>query len=498
MMISSKELFDKRNKAASKLWERFPETLRHILITMDRSNGEYGASEALRYLNEHKVSPPDHSGTSKLDYLRWVDRVFRDILYPVFNHEDLWENRGDEIEEILARAESYLHDLTEDYERLSVMSRDERGFYDSADLVTIAQDLDMFFCIMYWYKKEDEQFDKKLIDIFEATKRNVSYLLQHEYAADLKELDFYGMEDYLPMRFYYWENIAWLYHFGGAAEFTLPLIKTYEEYINYLQDLDVGSNWKIRDEISVRAEEDLQFLYELDIDRKKDEIPEDEYLDYVEQCELKIQESKDRVEIIRNTQETGLQTHECESISEEERDMVKKWEESCRVLRNEMGRISYSTWIEPLSIHHVDRRNSILYLKGPKQEKLIEHINERYLGQIEAAVKMFSPELEYVVIRPYDPEVENKHYHQLFGGFTNDLRSLMLSYPTMPVVIFSGSESGGSEQYVADVTGTEVVEGYVHDPESGEFTEKIIAVYVNRPEKIDNDRFIPSEDEVPF
>lgn len=357
----------------------------------------------------------------------------------------------------------------------------------------------MFFCIMYWYKEDDKQFYKKLEDIFEATKRNVGYLLQHEYAAELKELDFHGMDDYLPMQFYYWETIAWLYHFGGAAEFTLPLMEIYEEYVSFLYALDAGSNWQVRDEIAVRAEEDLQFLYELNTDRIKDEVPESDYPYYVGQCEKKIQESKERVEALRHSSDIRIQTAEGESENGEDVEWEKKWEDACRVLKDEIGQISYSTWIEPLSIHHVDSRNGILYLKGPKQEELIDHINEHYMRQIEVAITMFAPELEKIVILPYDPEMQNKHYHKAWGGdFTNELRSFMLAYPTMPVVVFSESEYGGSEQYIADVTRTEVVEGCAHDPETGEFSEKIIAVYVNRPKKIGDDRFIMDEEEIPF
>jgi len=498
-MINSKELYEMRNKVASKLWKEIPITLRHILTTMNSSGGEYGASDALRYLNEHRVGLHDHSGTSKFEYLKWVDRVFRDMcMYPLFSHEDIWENQGDEVEEILARAERYLRDLAADYDCLSSMARDENGFINCGDdLVTIAQDLDMFFCIMYWYKEDDKQFNQKLEDIFEATKRNVSCLLQNDNAAELK--DFHGMEDYLPMHFIYWENIAWLYHYGGAAEFTLPLMEIYEEYVNFLYSLDAGRNWQVRDEIVMRAEEDLQFLYELDADSMIDEVPENEYPYYVEQCGKRVQESKKRVEELRRSRDIRLQAAESESENDEDVDWEKKWEDACRVLRDEIGQISYDTWIDPLSIHHVDSRNGILYLKGPKQEELIDHINEHYMRQIEVAITMFAPELEKIVILPYDPEMQNKHYHKAWGGdFTNELRSFLLAYPTLPVVVFGESEYGDSEQYIADVTRTEVVEGCAHDPKTGEFTEKIIAVYVNRPKKIEDGLFIPDEDEIPF
>lgn len=136
-MIDGKELYEKQHKAAKAAWEELPEALQDMILTIFHSNGEYGVSDAIRYLSEHKVNSSEHCGTAKLEYLKWVDRVFRDM-YPVFNHEDLWENQGKEIEEILARAEGYLRDLAADYEQLSIMSRDEMGFYDSSDLVKIA------------------------------------------------------------------------------------------------------------------------------------------------------------------------------------------------------------------------------------------------------------------------------------------------------------------------------------------------------------------------
>lgn len=497
-MIKSKDLYDKRNEMAEAAWEKFPEALQNLILTMFHSNGEYGVSEAIRYLSEHKVSMSDHSGTSKLTYLRWVDKVFRNM-YLMFEFEDSWGKYGDEIEDILLCANGYIRDLASDYNHLSVMPKDEMSFCDNTDLVRLSQDFDMFFCTLYWYKEEHEKFEEMLEKIFDATKRNVSYMLQHEYAAELKELDFWDMDDFLPMEFYYWENIAWLYHGGGAAAFPQLLIQIYEEYVSFLYSLEVGSNWKTRNELVVKAEEDLQFLYELDIDRVKDDVSDDEYPDYIEQCEQKVQESKERVDAIKKPYAVDVHNQECEDGREEmeEKNWEAVWAETRRLLSNKTSRLSFSSWIESLSLHYVDKHNMIMYLLWPENEKLVDHLNKNHLEQIENEVKMIAPEIEHIEILPANNKMMKQYYHRKWGDLSNRLRELLLAYKTTPAVIFLDPDNDEIGTYMVDPSRTEIVEGFAHNPETGEFTEKVIAIRIKKPRNIDDDFFVP-EEEIPF
>ena len=496
-MVNNKELFEKRNKMAEATWETFPEALQDLILTMFHSNGEYGVSDAIRYLREHKVSLSEHSGTAKLTYLRWVDKVFRNMCHLMFEFEDSWGRYGEDIEEILLCADGYLRDLAADYDHLSVMSKDELSFYDSTDLVILSQDFDMFFCALYWYKEEHEKFEERLERIFEATKRNITYLLQHEYAAELK-LDFWDMDDFLPMEFYFWENIAWLYHGGGAVAFPQRLIQIYEEYVDFLYALEVGRNWKTRNELVIKAEHDLQFLYEMDIDRIKDEVSEDEYPDYIEQCEQKVQESKERVDAIRKPYAINInQESEDDCEEDDERDWEAVWSEASKSLSKKIGQLSFGTWIEPLSLYYVDKHNMIMYLLWTEQEKLINYLEKDYLAQIEDEIKIIAPEIEHLEILTANVEMQNQHYHKKWSDKTNFLRELLLAYKTTPAVIFIEPDNDEKEPYMIDPSRTEIVEGYAHDPETGAFTEKVIAISIKKPRNIDDDFFVP-EEEIPF
>lgn len=66
----------------------------------------------------------------------------------------------------------------------------------------------------------------------------------------------------------------------------------------------------------------------------------------------------------------------------------------------------------------------------------------------------------------------NQYYHKKWRVFTEKLHSLMNEYPTLPVV-FPCS-------YEADTYSLDCSIGYVHDHETGEFKEKIIAVHSDR------------------
>ena len=63
---------------------------------------------------------------------------------------------------------------------------------------------------------------------------------------------------------------------------------------------------------------------------------------------------------------------------------------------------------------------------------------------------------------------EQMSYHGKYGAFTKKLQTLMKDYPTLPVVVLqNGKGKNGAACSIA----------YVHDTTTGEFREKIIAVY---------------------
>ena len=322
-------------------------------------------------------------------------------------------------------------------------------------------------------------------------------MLSHE-AAELWELDA-GLNGFYSLEFYYWQPLMWAFHEGGAITYTQDLIEAYENYISYLLGLEIwGSSRKVRDEVILKAEKDLQWLYECEMDGLENEDNPEESAHYYDACRRKLMKSRERVKTIKGSYDPCVTSCESEDGFEEDRNWGRIWEDTCRVLRDGLGQISYKTWIEPITIHHVDNRNGILYLSWSNDERLLEHVEDHYLDKIETAVTMFVPEIEKIVILPCDPKMQNQHYHRMWGEkFTYDLRSLMDAYPTAPVVVFCESGEDETESYIADPGRTKVVEAVAHDPKTGEPAEKIIAIYINQPRKIENDFFVP-EEEIPF
>ena len=80
-------------------------------------------------------------------------------------------------------------------------------------------------------------------------------------------------------------------------------------------------------------------------------------------------------------------------------DKNKIWGTTLNYLKANTTKLSYDTWISPLSIHHIEEETGIIYLSWPNQGKLINHINDHYLNQIENAINSSLDKPFRVVIR---------------------------------------------------------------------------------------------------
>jgi chromosomal replication initiator protein len=80
-------------------------------------------------------------------------------------------------------------------------------------------------------------------------------------------------------------------------------------------------------------------------------------------------------------------------------DKNKIWGTTLNYLKANTTKHSYDTWISPLSIHHIEEETGIIYLSWPNQGKLINHINDHYLNQIENAINSSLDKPFRVVIR---------------------------------------------------------------------------------------------------
>ena len=78
----------------------------------------------------------------------------------------------------------------------------------------------------------------------------------------------------------------------------------------------------------------------------------------------------------------------------------KIWGTTLNFLKEHNTELSYNTWLAPLRIHHIEEDSGIIYLAWPNQAKLISHINDHYLIQIENAINSSSDKKYRVVIKP--------------------------------------------------------------------------------------------------
>ena len=86
-------------------------------------------------------------------------------------------------------------------------------------------------------------------------------------------------------------------------------------------------------------------------------------------------------------------------------DKNKIWGTTLNFLKANTNNLSYTTWIAPLYIHHIEEEAGIIYLAWPEQSKLINHINEHYLNLIENALNS-SLDKKYRVVIKQEKEYE--------------------------------------------------------------------------------------------
>ena len=92
-------------------------------------------------------------------------------------------------------------------------------------------------------------------------------------------------------------------------------------------------------------------------------------------------------------------------------DKNKIWGTILNSLKDSTTNLSYTTWIAPLYIHHIEEDSGIIYLAWPNQANLVNHINDHYLNQIQKEVNKCMDKKYRVVVKQekeYDaPKVES-------------------------------------------------------------------------------------------
>ena len=317
-------------------WDGFPETYKNMLMAMYFSDGDYCVMEAMRFLQENKVDKNEYSGNAKLNYLRWTDRFFRE-LSTLFSNEDFWKENIETLEDILCCAERYLKDLSGDYHEITHAHRTEAGYQDDTNLVNLAQTQDFYFSLLYWRQGKKEEFRERLGKVFSATMRNARYVIFHENARNLIKLDFHGMDGFDSVEFIYWTPLSWLYDENCMTGFIHELIPVYEEYVEFLSDMEGEMDSVVRDRFMLDAETNLQKLYDIYFERMADEVlvNEDFYDDCLSEKAGKIKDCESRIEKI----ETRLFEDRADLKASRQTELARKWED----VRTDMkGNISIS------------------------------------------------------------------------------------------------------------------------------------------------------------
>ena len=86
-------------------------------------------------------------------------------------------------------------------------------------------------------------------------------------------------------------------------------------------------------------------------------------------------------------------------------DKNKIWGSILNSLKDNTTNLSYTPWISPLYIHHIEEDSGIIYLAWPNDAKLINHINDHYLTLIENEVNN-TTDKEYRVLIKQEKEYE--------------------------------------------------------------------------------------------
>ena len=86
-------------------------------------------------------------------------------------------------------------------------------------------------------------------------------------------------------------------------------------------------------------------------------------------------------------------------------DKNKIWGSILNSLKDNTTNLSYTTWISPLYIHHIEENSGIIYLAWPNEAKLVTFLNDHYLKLIENTVNNIM-EKEYRVIIKQEKEYE--------------------------------------------------------------------------------------------
>ncbi len=215
-------------------WAGFPEDLKNLFVNAFFFEGKekYVFPGVLQYVLDNKVQV-ENGWLDKKTYLLWVDRLFTDLLMPC-KDEEVWREHLDSIGDLLFFAEELINQMESDAWK---HNRTEEDLLRKESMVYIAQNLQVFFSLYALIKEDEKLLERSLSRVVEATKANITYVLNKDDAEVL--LDMYGQS--VILGFYYvpgnsfLDPLEWLSHevssYGDQPGYLIP---AYDKYIAFL------------------------------------------------------------------------------------------------------------------------------------------------------------------------------------------------------------------------------------------------------------------------
>ena len=277
-------------------WEGVPEELKYLCIVGVTCN-DYSTSGALKYLMDHiDICTSSMSRMNPYDFLKCVNRVFEDCLYPLELHEEDWKNHASDISKILSAAEYFFKRyVPSDYK---TGNRDEFDRLRTYNFIEIYQHLDVYKCTLDAIMENWIDLKARINSLIDSTKRNVKYLVRF---TDLEEIeDDESIEGYHFPGFDSWQPLNWVCREAlSNATWLKHLIPDYEKYVISLYEIIEESEQSDAEKLIYQAEDNLENLCDYAIMYLETDL-EDDYGDsYIINDEIKnfkemVQKSKDR------------------------------------------------------------------------------------------------------------------------------------------------------------------------------------------------------------
>ncbi len=224
-------------KRKNSYWKGIPEELKLMCIAEIRGSEHYCTRSIIRYLldNMNRCDSIINCVTP-YDIIRWIDTAFETCLFPLEHYEDIWIECAKDIEQILHRSDELIKRMApDDYKAGYRVPYDVRHEHD---IIPYAQRLEVYFSVLYMYEEKWDELEEHLNYLLSYTEQNVRCMLSCKDAEIFASMEDWAEDHYIGIES--WEPINWLCkEFIPAGNALRILAITYEEYVAYLEKMDI-------------------------------------------------------------------------------------------------------------------------------------------------------------------------------------------------------------------------------------------------------------------